>query len=184
MTPKMWKIILPAAVLCGVVMGFFLIEPNLKPSLESKKILPSKSVSQIEPHLEQEETTASERAAKEKESEVIEESLMPTLKVVRKEAEENPHSTPPSLIKFATALAAPMEAALKSESEAQDFFKYLHTCSMRPDLATSARASCVVNASQLKNKYKPKFDSQFEIIVREIPAGVLKLAKFTNGTDL
>ncbi len=83
----------------------------------------------------------------------------PELDVIRDEVEADPHSMPPSMLRFARNVGRRMEQALKSRENAASLFKELSGCASRETGATapSVKALCLSNAARLAEKYPNDF---------------------------
>lgn len=79
--------------------------------------------------------------------------LIPPVAKLREEVAASPHTTPPSLVRFALDLGQRLQAAEKSESEATLFFGELETCVMDKAQVHSARAMCLMNAERLTQTF-------------------------------
>jgi hypothetical protein len=81
----------------------------------------------------------------------------PTLAKVAEEVRQDPHSTPPSLLRFASDLGAQMNEAIQSESSAKAFFSQLEECIRGQGgqaTAKSAQAICLSDAKRLGSRYE------------------------------
>jgi hypothetical protein len=91
---------------------------------------------------------------------------IPSLDTLRKEREKDPHHVPPSLQKMAEAMTPRMEAALKSEREAEVLLGELDRC-VRDHQADSVRAYCLSNARRLSAAHPslaPKVESMNQAV--------------------
>jgi hypothetical protein len=108
------------------------------------------------------------------------EVTLPSLEEYQKEGSENPHRTPPSLLKFSQELAPMMEKAHQSEEYAKTLFTKLETCAGTPGLP-QARAICTVNAGQLVRDWGDRphsdFEARFNKIAQSLPDDVKMLVQ-------
>lgn len=79
---------------------------------------------------------------------------LPLTEEVREEVEENPHRTPPSLLKFAKALSPLMEKGLKDEHDAAILMNALRDCALTESSAQAARVLCVTNSERLAQNHQ------------------------------
>jgi hypothetical protein len=103
-------------------------------------------------------------------------SLAPSRARVRKEIEANPHEPPPSMIQFTLQLYNRRVQALKTETEAQQFFADLETCAMNKDSAFNAQGMCLLNAKYLQDRY-PVFGSRFTRLQSDATPEALKFMR-------
>ena len=102
---------------------------------------------------------------------------IPSPESMQAEVDQDPHSTPPSLLRFAESLAPQFDAALKDEPAAVHFFSKLKDCVMAPRTqATYAiRALCLKNAKRLTERY-PTLRGNLEQLRGQVEERVLELA--------
>jgi hypothetical protein len=104
------------------------------------------------------------------------ESESPSLDQVRKEAEQNPHQTPPSIIKFAADLGEKMEAARQSEGDAQKLYPELASCAQdipAKSYASTPRMLCFSDAVELAKQY-PSLNRNLDEIKQDLDPDTLK----------
>src|SRR5665213_1288724 len=88
-------------------------------------------------------------------------ALVPDKKTVREEVERDPHSTPPSLLKFSVELNHKQIAALLSEDRATAFLTELKTCALEKESLNSVQALCLLNAKRLAKSY-PALQNEYQ----------------------
>jgi hypothetical protein len=77
---------------------------------------------------------------------------VPSPEVYRKEVAEDPHSPPPSMLRFAAGLAPRFAEAQKSPAKADEFYDDLRECAEGANVPQSAKALCIVNIRDLGKK--------------------------------
>ena len=97
----------------------------------------------------------------------------PSVSTFRKEVSENPHSTPPSLVKLAEEMGPKMSEAKKSYEKARDTFEELERCVAVAEV-TTAKALCYSNAKDLAALYS-ELKPDFESLTARTPAEVIRL---------
>lgn len=140
--------------------------------------LPSKepSIHKAESNLPIDSKYPESPAVKSENSEVSLESSIPSISQIRAEAEKDPHTTPPSILAFATSLAPRMQLALESENNARAFLDELRTCIFSPSSSTALtiRAICLSNAKVLSEKFQ-SLEHEVTSILDKADPNVLKL---------
>lgn len=101
-------------------------------------------------------------------------SAAPKHRTVWEEAEQDPHTTPPSLLKFAREMAPLMERALANPKDAELLTNELEQCMLNDTLAQSARALCLSNAERLAAKH-PGLKNQAEAMKRKASPEIARL---------
>ena len=89
---------------------------------------------------------------------------LPKIDQVRDEVKRDPHSPPPSGVKFAMNLVGRMEKAEGSREEAEKLFAELSECATNRDASVgvpSMKALCIQSARDLTKKY-PELQARFD----------------------
>jgi hypothetical protein len=98
-----------------------------------------------------------------------------------KEYQEDPHASPPSLIKFAEQMAMQIQEAKKSPEKVNAVFSQLENCvDESKGSVTSLRAYCLWNAERLMQAY-PDFYERYHSLQRRASDDVLILARAIGG---
>jgi len=112
-----------------------------------------------------------------------EHSLVPPAEAtLEQEIQENPHSTPPSIINFASSLAPSMEKAKSDEKFAVSFFHELSGCASE-NLEKSdptIRAICAGNAYRLSKMYPDSLKSDYIKLQKSLPARMIEILRATG----
>lgn len=103
-------------------------------------------------------------------------STLPDKEDVKEETRNNPHRTPESLVKFATAMGPLMEKAYINDQSADILIKELHNCATDATVAKSARALCVSNAQKIA-KTHPDMKDKADQIRASVDPGVTDILK-------
>lgn len=127
--------------------------------MKTTKKTPSRSVSSISPN----------------EIKHLRENL-PDKEDVKEETSRNPHRTPESLVKFATAMGPLMEKAYVNDQSADILIRELHNCATDSSVAKSARALCVSNAQKIA-KTHPDMKDKADQIRASVDPGVTDILK-------
>jgi hypothetical protein len=93
---------------------------------------------------------------------------------VKAEAEQMPHKTPESIVKFSRSLGPLYEKALQNESDASMLLRELETCTLNDSVIQSVRALCLSKADQLAHVY-PGMQNEVEDLRAKAPEDVNKL---------
>ena len=105
--------------------------------------------------------------------------LFPDKVDVKAEVASNPHRTPESIIKFASALGPLMDKAYKNINDANLLIEELHDCALDETVAQTARALCLSNAEKLSQSYPQMKDKASDIRANVSPE-VIKVLKQKN----
>jgi len=100
--------------------------------------------------------------------------IVPNLQAYKDEIAANPHGAPPSLRRFAEAMAAKMEPALKDENAAKSLVPELGEC-VKSASVTAAQQTCLVNAKRLA-KIHPRLAGDVKSIEDSAPNDVKRRA--------
>jgi hypothetical protein len=106
-------------------------------------------------------------------------SITPSREAVRKEVAENPHATPPSLLRFGQSLAPMMDEALRNPTYAAGLVREFRDCAWDESTPEVARAVCLSNARRLA-KVHPALQAQVDQIDQGTSKRVLNLAEVTR----
>jgi hypothetical protein len=117
-----------------------------------------------------------ENASPESKKTLTLEAESPTLDLVRKEAEQNPHETPPSILKFAADLGEKMQVARQSENEARKFYPELSNCARdvpAGSYASTPQTLCFTDAVELAKQY-PSLARNLDGLKQDLDPDTLK----------
>jgi hypothetical protein len=102
----------------------------------------------------------------------------PLVSDLREEARQNPHETPPSLLRFGADIGVRMKEAQKNKAAAVAFLAELKTCAVPPHLDESpvqARALCIVSAHELAQAW-PDLSGDVDELVENSDSDAVQLA--------
>ena len=112
--------------------------------------------------------------------------MPPTTSTLREEVKKDPHSTPPSLLRFAVDIGVRMKAAKTNNAEAQKLLGELKTCVTSDQDGNSparARALCLVSARELAQQWPsmPEMKDDVEKLVKGTDPQIIELATKIPG---
>ncbi len=94
---------------------------------------------------------------------------LPTLREVRDQISQDPHHTPPALLKFAKDLSAHAEAAKRSPQSAKLFFETLEDCvregkEQGESVPVAAQTLCLTTAEELSKIYPDELGTRMQTL--------------------
>ncbi len=102
--------------------------------------------------------------------------LMPSREALRAAVTANPHSPPEIMIRFTLELYAKQQEAMKSQSNAESFFRELEGCVADRNGTEQAQALCLINAKRVQEKYS-SLRRDFERMQSQANPGALRLMR-------
>jgi hypothetical protein len=103
--------------------------------------------------------------------------VFPSAETLRKEAGDDPHSTPASLIRFSQELSTAIDAAMLSGTAAERFFTQMEKQCLSPSasIAVPAQTLCLSAAEDLSKKYPDILHARYEQVLTTAPPEAKKL---------
>jgi hypothetical protein len=103
---------------------------------------------------------------------------IPAVADLRREASEDPHATPESLIRYSIELGRHVRASLGSEEAARGVFRELRECVANGDVI-QAQTLCLSQAKTVKDKYSA-LDNDYETLLQQASPRVRSLARLID----